>query len=848
MRLKKLCNSSVLLVLLLVPLSLVAGTVQLPKTGQTINYAARDDGALIKGVAWPNPRFNDNGDQTITDNLTGLMWTKDADRPAGVKTWQAAVDYIAAANIANGGVGTYGHNDWRLPNIKELKSLVDISQSYYALPAGHPFTDIQPNYYWSSSSYALNGASAWYVSMTDGSVGIDDKTSTCSVWAVRGGQSGTLGVVGVSPANNIFGPVFTNATSAAQPFTISNTGVGNLAISGIATSGTDSTLFTINAGDGTGGTCGSLTPNILSGDDCTVSVTFTPHAAIGNRSTDLRIISNDPDARIKNISLSGTGVAQYYTIGTAVVGGNGAITCNSPVAKGGVATCTITPNTDYRLVNLTDNDVNRMGYVSANKYTITNVTADHTVKGTFWEKVPPIVYNFIVSPLTNSLTIPVLALNAYDNVGVTGYLITESATPPAINAAWSAVAPASYTTTAAGVRTLYAWAKDGAANVSLAKTATCTVDIYRPFVTAFTLPVVVNKLTVPVTAFTVMEDVAMGAYMITESAIAPAAGDVNWKMTKPTYYTFDISTTDGIKDLYAWAKDKAGNVSAYKKVQVKIDRNVPQITAFSVPPLVNTLTVPVTTLTSDDLSGSYLITSTATPPAANLSTWSVTKPTRFVSATAGIKTLYAWVKDPAGNVSAAATAVVNIDNAKPVVSAFTVAPFVNTLVIPVTAFTATDSTGVTGYLITGTATVPALAAAWSATAPVSFTVATAGAKALYAWTRDQAGNVSLAKIASSTVDITKPVVTAFTLPASVTTLTVPVTSFTVTDNVAMGAYQITESSSAPAVGDINWKSAKPTSYVFGGGTANGAKTLYAWAKDKCGNVSLARSAPVNLNR
>ena len=50
----------------------------LPKTGQTTSYAAGDDGALQKGVAWPNPRFTDNGNGTVTDNLTGLIWLKNA--------------------------------------------------------------------------------------------------------------------------------------------------------------------------------------------------------------------------------------------------------------------------------------------------------------------------------------------------------------------------------------------------------------------------------------------------------------------------------------------------------------------------------------------------------------------------------------------------------------------------------------------------------------------------------------------------------------------------------------------------------------------------------------------------
>ncbi len=55
-----------------------------PRTGQTISYAAGDDGDLQKEVAWPKPRFTDLGDGTVTDNLTGLIWTKNAQQIQGL--------------------------------------------------------------------------------------------------------------------------------------------------------------------------------------------------------------------------------------------------------------------------------------------------------------------------------------------------------------------------------------------------------------------------------------------------------------------------------------------------------------------------------------------------------------------------------------------------------------------------------------------------------------------------------------------------------------------------------------------------------------------------------------------
>lgn len=67
--------------------------------------------------------FADNGDQTISDSATGLMWTK-ADSGVGFN-WQEALDWVQTKNSAN----YLGHNDWRLPNAKELQSILDYSRS-----------------------------------------------------------------------------------------------------------------------------------------------------------------------------------------------------------------------------------------------------------------------------------------------------------------------------------------------------------------------------------------------------------------------------------------------------------------------------------------------------------------------------------------------------------------------------------------------------------------------------------------------------------------------------------------------------------------------------------------------
>jgi len=162
------------------------------ETGQTTSYYGGDDGDLERGVAWPVPRFSDHGNGTVTDNLTGLMWTKNANLPNGYRTWQEALDYVSGMNA--GAYPNLGYTDWRLSNRKELHSLTDYSRYNPALPAGHPFTNVQADYYWSSTTNAPFPSSAGLISMWNGHMYANDKSSTYYyVWPVRAGQSGSSG-------------------------------------------------------------------------------------------------------------------------------------------------------------------------------------------------------------------------------------------------------------------------------------------------------------------------------------------------------------------------------------------------------------------------------------------------------------------------------------------------------------------------------------------------------------------------------------------------------------------------------------------------------------------------------
>jgi len=171
------------------------------KTGQTpavpFSVPAGSDGVLQRGVAWPNPRFTDNNDGTVKDNLTGLIWLKDANA-FGANTW---ADALTDCNLlaANGTTLTDGSvaGDWRLPNVMELLSLIDWRYGGPALPntagtghhtSGQPFTGVQSDYYWSSTTGAGMVSIARCVSMDFGYMNVYDKTTLRDAWPVRGGQ------------------------------------------------------------------------------------------------------------------------------------------------------------------------------------------------------------------------------------------------------------------------------------------------------------------------------------------------------------------------------------------------------------------------------------------------------------------------------------------------------------------------------------------------------------------------------------------------------------------------------------------------------------------------------------
>jgi|GEM_PF-2236316 len=171
-------------------------------------------------------------------------------------------------------------------------------------------------------------------------------------------------------------------------------------------------------------------------------------------------------------------------------------------------------------------------------------------------------------------------------------------------------------------------------------------------------------------------------------------------------------------------------------------------------------------------------------------------------------------------------------------STLTLTPIAN----PITGNVTVTATGTATGIQVGTSPSPTNASGWTYVPAQDDNTTTVS---FYATGTGTCGTISRSQLNVATNTMAAPVVTAFVIPATVTsTFVVPVTTFTATDNKAVTGYMITTSATAPAAGAAGWSGTAPASYTVGG---YASYTLYAWAKDAAGNVSLSASAPVTVS-
>jgi hypothetical protein len=165
-----------------------AATAAVAQTGQTTSLAEGDDEDVQAGVSFPNSRFRDNKTGTVTDKLTGLVWLKDANCFRS-QSWADALHVAntpasGSCHLTDGSVP----GDWYVPNVNELQSLINFGTFNPALPPGHPFSNVIPASYWSSTTFAAGSDAAWFISLDTGFTGEVNKGNLCGVWPVRGSE------------------------------------------------------------------------------------------------------------------------------------------------------------------------------------------------------------------------------------------------------------------------------------------------------------------------------------------------------------------------------------------------------------------------------------------------------------------------------------------------------------------------------------------------------------------------------------------------------------------------------------------------------------------------------------
>ncbi len=318
-----------------------------PKTetlsaGGSYRYHAR----YVRGAKPTNGHnYLNNGDGTITDLDTSLMWTQ---VPGSSLNWESALGY--AESLTAG-----GYTDWRLPNIKELQTLTD-----YALATATSATGMLPclnrvlfpaataTAYWSSTSLKNNPAQAWLVEFgvnasvspskgpsrgSQGIISYEDKTSTYPVFAVR--TTSVVSQIGVSFGGSV---LYDNASTLAfsgveygqtafKTLTVKNNGSTSLTLSGAYIDGTNASSFGLGP---------FPAATVIAGSSATLQVSYAANEA-GPKTAVLHITSSDSSVGgAFDIALSGTpsipapAVTNTWVI-TGTVGGSSGAVVNSTV-------------------------------------------------------------------------------------------------------------------------------------------------------------------------------------------------------------------------------------------------------------------------------------------------------------------------------------------------------------------------------------------------------------------------------------------------------------------------------------------------------------------------------------
>ncbi|HBG06395.1 MAG: hypothetical protein A2075_21850 [Geobacteraceae bacterium GWC2_58_44] len=345
------------------------------------------DGELRKGEAPPAQRFSIKADE-VTDLLTGLVWAKDANLVThrdpsfdadgdGKVTWQRALDYLKKLNSEK----YLGYGDWRLPNVRELTSLIDLG--VYDNTAKLPMTGFPTSsYYWTSASF---GTQVDVVGFWEGQVIKGTKGGTDYLLPVRGGASGA---VSSTPATLDFGTQNSGATSAVQTLVISNNTAASLQLGSITMTGADAAMFAVAAGGIK--PCGAA---VSPGDFCTVEVTFSPTSG-GARNAAVAIHKTGSTIPVLSVPVAGSGIKVNALLSATVSGSGGGSVNSTPsglACTSGICTASFPIGTTVNLFATPDGNSVFTGWTgncSGNAGCILVMGDDRSTTGTFTHVAP----------------------------------------------------------------------------------------------------------------------------------------------------------------------------------------------------------------------------------------------------------------------------------------------------------------------------------------------------------------------------------------------------------------------------------------------------------------------------
>lgn len=467
-----------------------------------------------------------------------------------------------------------------------------------------------------------------------------------------------------------------------------------------------------------------------------------------------------------------------------------------------------------------------------------------------------------------------LEVTSNDASGITAYYISENAATPQ-DADYTAVIPADINfslnmpfnlSSGDGTKTIYVWLKDNAGNsIQLNQTVVLDTTISGQFtLNNSTTPAASNNFTVAVEISS--NDLSgITAYYIAEDSTPPL--DADYVVVNPEENNFIrasnlvLSTGDGNKTVYAWLKDAAGNVQQFSN-SILIDTQLTlslSINGSSNPTATNNNSVALD-IQSTDVSGivAYYVSNTATAP-QDADYISVNpKESNFsrnlahnLTAGEGNKSIYVWLKDEAGNIGSTNNSILfdNSISGTLLLNGSTTPQPINSNSIAV-ELSSNDVSGIAAYYISNTSTTPADSdynpvspkeSNFSRTINNYALSANDGNKIVYAWIKDEAGNVVQL---NNSVLVDTGITASLTINGSATPSAINTTNvnLNVSSNDASGisAYYLSEDNTAPQQGDYTVVSPQQSifsldinNYALSSGDGN--KTLYVWLQDLAGN-------------